>query len=138
MGKKKRHTIKSQVIINKADSTVICTSFCNGKRHDFGLFKESKVRFNKNIKVLADTGFQRIGKFHKNSEIPKKKTKKRPLTESEKANNHKISSERVQNEHAIAFIKRFRIVSEKYRNRRKRFALRFNLISGICNYELLL
>ena len=88
--------------------------------------------------MLADSGFQGIGKFHKNSEIPKKKAKKHPLTKAEKSNNHKISSERVQNEHAIAFIKRFRIVSEKYRNRRKRFALRFSLISAICNYELLL
>ena len=47
-----------------------------------------------------------------NSKIPKKKTQKHPLTKSEKANNHKISSERVQDEHAIAFIKRFRILSE--------------------------
>ncbi len=116
---------------------MVCTAFSNGKRHDFRLFKESKVWINKNIKVLVDTGFQGISKFHQNSEIPKKKTKKHPLTKSEKANNHKISSERVQNEHAIAFIKRFRILSEKYRNRRKRFALRFNLISAICNYELL-
>ena len=87
--------------------------------------------------MLADSRFQGINKFHKNSEITKKKTKKHPLADAEKFNNHKISSERVQNEHAIAFIKRFRIVFEKYRNRRKLFALRFNLISAICNYELL-
>ncbi|MDR2707980.1 MAG: IS5/IS1182 family transposase, partial [Nitrososphaerota archaeon] len=29
----------------------------------------------------------------------------------------------------------FKIVSDRYRNRRKRFGLRFNLIAGICNYE---
>ncbi|MDR0303498.1 MAG: IS5/IS1182 family transposase, partial [Chitinispirillales bacterium] len=29
----------------------------------------------------------------------------------------------------------FKVISEKYRNRRKRFKLRFNLIAGICNYE---
>jgi hypothetical protein len=28
------------------------------------------------------------------------------------------------------------IVSERYRNRRKRFGLRFNLIAGIYNFEL--
>lgn len=105
------------VVVNKADSTVICTDFSNGKCHDFRLFKESKVMINKNVKVLADTGFQGINKFHKDSKTPKKKTKKNPLTESDKANNRKISSERVQNEHAIGFIKRFRILSEKYRNR---------------------
>ena len=40
------------------------------------------------------------------------------------------------NENAIGFIKRFKIVSERYRNRRKRFGLRFSLIAGFCNYEL--
>ncbi|MDR2764965.1 MAG: IS5/IS1182 family transposase, partial [Tannerella sp.] len=40
------------------------------------------------------------------------------------------------NEHAIGFVKRFRILSEHYRNRRKRFGLRFNLIAAICNLEL--
>ncbi|MEG4234701.1 IS5/IS1182 family transposase, partial [Microcoleus sp. Pol11C3] len=28
------------------------------------------------------------------------------------------------------------ILSERYRNRRRRFGLRFNLIAGIYNYEL--
>jgi len=68
--------------------------------------------------------------------LPKKKTKKNPLTAEEKAQNRKISSERVSNEHAIGFIKRFKILSERYRNRRRRFGLRFNLIAGICNFEL--
>ena len=87
--------------------------------------------------MLADSAFQGIDKFHKNSEIPKKKTKNHLLTEAEKSNNHKISSERVQDEHAIVFIKRFRIVPEKYQNRRGHFALKLNLISSICNYEIL-
>ncbi|MGI8656137.1 MAG: IS5/IS1182 family transposase, partial [Pyrinomonadaceae bacterium] len=30
----------------------------------------------------------------------------------------------------------FRIVSERYRNRRRRYGLRFNLIAGLYNYEL--
>ncbi|KJV53055.1 putative transposase [Orientia tsutsugamushi str. Gilliam] len=32
--------------------------------------------------------------------------------------------------------KRFKIIADKYRNRRKRFGLRFNLISGIYNFDL--
>lgn len=115
---------------------MICTSFSNGKRHDFRLFKESKVLIHKNIKVFADTGFQGINKLHQNSDIPKKKTKKHPLSKSEKANNRRISRQRASNEHSIGFIKRFKIVSERYRNRRRRFSLRFNLISGICNFDL--
>ncbi|MBI3589838.1 MAG: IS5/IS1182 family transposase, partial [Candidatus Melainabacteria bacterium] len=36
----------------------------------------------------------------------------------------------------IGMLKRFKVISERYRNRRKRFALRFNLIAGVYNYEL--
>lgn len=39
-------------------------------------------------------------------------------------------------ENVIRSLKIFRLLSERYRNRRRRFSLRFNLIAGICNYEL--
>ena len=86
--------------------------------------------------VETDTGFQGIAKIHTNSVLPKKRTKKNPLSKEDKRYNRAISSDRVLNEHVIGRIKRFKIVSDRYRNRRKRFALRFNLISGICNFEL--
>jgi DDE superfamily endonuclease len=68
--------------------------------------------------------------------MPKKRSKNRPLSAEDKARNKQLSSERVFNEHVIGLIKRFKIVADKYRNRRRRFGLRFNLIAGICNYEL--
>lgn len=69
--------------------------------------------------------------------VYQKKSENNPLTPEDKANNRKISSERITNEHTIGFIKRFKILAERYRNRRKRFGLRFNLIAGVCNFELL-
>ncbi|GHU51240.1 hypothetical protein AGMMS49975_04040 [Clostridia bacterium] len=33
-------------------------------------------------------------------------------------------------------IKRFHIVADRHRNKRRRFGLRFNLIAGLCNFEL--
>ena len=68
--------------------------------------------------------------------MPKKKSKKKPLSQEEKMKNRNLSSQRVLNEHVIGKVKRFKIVADKYRNRRKRFGLRFNLIAGIYNYEL--
>lgn len=68
--------------------------------------------------------------------MPKKKSKKYPLTKADRQQNKKLSGERVLNEHVIGKIKRFKIVSDRYRNRRKRFGLRFNLIAGIYNFEL--
>ena len=115
---------------------MICTNFANGKRHDFRLFKESRVRIHPKIKVLTDTGYQGISKTHSNSALPKKKTKNNPLTKEDKRKNRRLSSERALNENVIGVIKRFKIISDRYRNRRRRFGLRFNLIAAIHNMEL--
>jgi ribosomal 30S subunit maturation factor RimM len=114
---------------------VICTNFSNGKRHDFRLFKESDLKFKNTSKVVTDTGYQGIQKIVSNSESPKKKAKNLKLTKEDKKRNSELASLRVSNEHVIGLIKRFKIVSDRYRNRRKRFGLRFNLIAGICNFE---
>ena len=68
--------------------------------------------------------------------MPKKKSKNHPLTKQDKKNNRTLSSERVLNENVIGVIKRFKIISDRYRNRRKRFGLRMNLIAGFYNFEL--
>jgi hypothetical protein len=85
---------------------------------------------------VVDTGYQGMQKLHNNTSLPKKKTKKNPLTRQDKTNNQKIASERVLNENVIGKIKRFKIIADRYRNRRKRFGLRMNLIAGIHNFEL--
>ena len=115
---------------------MICTNFANGKRHDLRLFKEFKVRMHPKIKALTDTGYQGIGRIHSNSALPKKKTKNNPLTREDKRKNRELSSERALNENVIGVIKRFKIIADRYRNRRKRFGLRFNLIAAIYNMEL--
>ncbi|SPR13889.1 IS5 family transposase ISOt6 [Orientia tsutsugamushi] len=88
--------------------------------------------------MITDTGYRVIQKIRNNSELPKKKSKKNPLTKNDKKNNSRLAGERVVNENVIGMlIKRFKIIADnKYRNRRKRFSLRFNLISGIYNFEL--
>ena len=88
------------------------------------------------VKILADTGYQGIQKIHPNSTIPIKRKRKEVLTKEQKTFNHKLSSKRVVVENVIGFLKRFRIISDRYRNRRKRFGLRFNLIAGLHNYEI--
>jgi len=121
--------------VDKESRKIICTAFSNGKRHDFRLFKESKTPIHPGIKVLTDTGYQGLQKRHRNTQMPKKKSKKNPLTKADKKTNQKLSSDRVINENIIGILKRFKIIADRYRNRRKRFALRFNLIAGIYNLE---
>jgi len=123
------------VVVDKKNRQIICTAFANGKQHDFKLFKKSDVRAKPETQLDTDTGYLGITKIHANSVLPRKSSKKKPLTKEDKAFNRAISSERVLNEHMIGFIKRFKIISDRYRNRRKRFGLRFNLICGICNFE---
>jgi hypothetical protein len=127
--------MKTLVVVDKSDKSVVCTAFANGKRHDFRLFKESNIRIDPEIIVKTDTGFIGIDKIHANSVLPKKRSKHNPLTKQDKQQNREISSERAANEHGIGFVKRFKILSERYRNRRKRFGLRFNLLAGICNFD---
>lgn len=100
------------------------------------MLKESKTHINPKTKVLLDSGYQGFNQIHPNSETPLKKTKKNPLTKEDKIKNQKLSSNRVKVENVIGSIKNFRIIAERYRNRRKRFFLRLNLIAGIYNYEL--
>ena len=88
------------------------------------------------ICTLADAGYLGISNLHENSQIPAKKSKLHPLTKEQKSYNHKLSSERIFVENVIRRLKIFRILSERYRNRRKRFGLRFNLIAAIYNLEL--
>ena len=122
--------------MDKKSQQIICTAFANGKRHDFRLFKESKTQIHPAIGVVTDTGYQGLQKIHAKTQMPKKKSKKNPLTKEDKRNNQQLSREQVLNENVIGSLKRFKILSDRYRNRRKRFTLRFNLIAGIYNLEL--
>ena len=123
------------MVVDKKTRKVICTAFANGKRHDFRLFRESKTHIHPGA-AKTDTGYVGIKKIHAPSVLPKKKTKKKPLTAAEKAFNREISKKRVSNEHAIGFIKRFKILAGRDRNHRKLFRLRCSLIAGICHFEM--
>ncbi|MFP3015364.1 MAG: IS5 family transposase [Wolbachia sp.] len=136
-GKKKRHTIKTQIVTEKKSKKVICTSFSNGRKHDFRMFRESKVAVLPQTKILADAGYRGMQKMHKNVVLPHRKTKKNPLSKEQKKENRTLMSHRAIVENVIGLLKRFKIISDRYRNRRKRFGLRFNLIAAIHNFELL-
>jgi transposase len=101
------------------------------------VYKESKIHVSLKTLGVTDSGFVGIVKLQSNSLLPVKKTKKRPLSKQDKYYNRVVAKLRAANEHIFSRIKRFRILSERYRNRRKRFGLRFNLVAGICNFELL-
>lgn len=135
-GKKKRHTIKTQVVFDVKSSKIVSVHLGCGSEHDFKLFKRTKLPIHSEIDLAVDSGYTGLHKIHAKSQIPKRRSKKRPLTKEDKRQNRKISSTRVAIENINARIKRFKIISERYRNRRKRFGLRMNLIAGIYNSEI--
>ena len=85
---------------------------------------------------MVDKGYQGIQKVHANSQVPKKKPRKGELSYSDKKRNKELAKNRLIGEHINRKLKIFNILADRYRNCRKRFSLRFNLIAGLYNYEL--
>ena len=127
--------MKGQLIIGEESEEVIATYFGKGKTHDYKLYEASRVRLSKEVGMKADSGYQGMQKKHDKVLLPKKNSKLRKLTKEEKRANRELSSKRIKVENVIRRLKIFRILGERYRNRRKRLGLRFNLISGIYNFE---
>lgn len=124
------------MLIDQSNQQIICTAHAKGKQHDFTVFKSSNTRLMPKVKCLADKGYQGIAKIHANSRTPKKRPRGGQLSIDDKHWNQQLAKLRVVIEHINRRLKVFKILSERYRNRHKRFGLRFNLIAGLYNYEL--
>ena len=112
-------------------------AFADEHTHDFTLFKESiGYSLPETILAFVDLGYLGILNFHENTFIPAKNSKYHRLTEAEQQLNKEIAGIRIAIEHFNAKFKTFQIMAQPYRNRRKRFELRAELICGIINYEL--
>ena len=133
-GKKKRHTSKFEVQINKKGKIVNISDEYGGRRHDF-FIRKSEDPMPRDAEKIVDLGFQGLQKRTKNVLIPYKRSKKIPLTEEQKQHNKTVASERMKIEHVFAKLKIFNILSSVYRNFQKKLHLRFNIISGIYNMQ---
>ncbi len=123
-------------MIQKSNKRILATTFCPGRVHDFALFKRSELPLHPATECLADSGYNGLDKHHENSRTPHKKSKQHPLTLEQKQGNKELARERLDVEHVIGWLKRFRILCGPYRNRRKRLGLRFNLIAALYNAHL--
>lgn len=114
---------------------IICCAFAPGSVHDFELFKQSKLSYSCLIKVIADSGYQGINQYYMCASIPIKASKKHALTPEEKQYNLELSQSRIYVEHTNRYLKRFKILSSRYRNKLRDFDKRVSLVSGIYNYQ---
>lgn len=107
-----------------------------GKTHDFTIFKDEFAGIDELIQVLADSGYQGIINFHANSKTPIKKPRGRELTTQEKTYNRELSRSRIVIENINRRIKRFKIMCDRYRNKRKRHGLRMTILCALHNLDL--
>lgn len=105
--------------------------------HDFQLFKKQRKKQKFKALLLVDKGYQGLNRLGMNCLIPFKSSKNKPLTLLHKQINREIGKRRIRIEHVNGKLKTFRILAERYRNRRKRMGLRLNLIAAIYNMELI-
>ena len=126
------------MIADQHSKQILATAFGPGRQHDFALFRASGTHFSPALENLADSGYQGLGKLHAHTRTPQKRSKHHPLTPTEKSANRTLAQARIVAEHILGKLKVFRILAERYRNRRRRFGLRFNLIAALYNYELAL
>lgn len=124
------------MIADQRTAEIVATAFSYGSKHDFQLFKEAGSDISDHVRILADAGYQGLAELHENCQTPFKKSKYHALTKKEKQRNRALARKRILIEHIFRKLKVFRILSERYRNRRKKFALRFNLIAALYNLEL--
>jgi hypothetical protein len=133
-GKKKRHTIKTEIRITRKGHIVHVSRSRRGAMHDFALHKEEPP-IPPDSRAFVDSGYQGLDKIHRATELPYKATKTKPLDKEEREYNHALSRYRVIVENIIGDIKTFKILSDRYRNKRKRYGIKFHIISGIVNLK---
>ncbi|MBD2341781.1 transposase family protein [Calothrix sp. FACHB-156] len=120
-GKKKQHTLKSQLVgLPKGKDIIDVAVGYPGPTSDINLFREQQKKFDSEQKFEGDKGYQ----GGKNITTPHKKKRKQQLTEQQKSENKILSSKRIFIEHLIRILKIFQITSQ-------RFALNSNIYKEI-------
>ena len=141
-GKKKMHTRKNTLITDEHKRIRFLSSTKNGSLHDFTLLKKEAITVNipKGICVWVDKGYTGIKSILAEGIsccIPKKMSKKHPLTQAEKQENQIISSIRMPVEHAIGGMKRFACMQTKIRNKNWNIEDSMPLLcAGLWNFHL--
>jgi len=140
--KRKRHTIKTQIVVTKNGRVIsVSNSVPGGRVHDYSLLKRSRVieRLPSQITQRVDLGYQGIETDYPNHTvvIPKQKPPKQELTKAQKRSNRKKAKRRIVVEHTLAHMKQFQILSQTYRNRRgknnRNYNRKIKIVAGLVN-----
>lgn len=139
-GKKRRHTRKHLAGVDEGKRVLVLTQAREGKVHDKRLLDEVEMveGIPDEIVIAVDLGFLGLQKEYENIDIPHKKPRGGSLSEEQKQENRERSRRRVRCENAFAGVKRYKIVSDVYRNRVRDFDDRSMLTAtGLWNFYLM-
>ena len=139
-GKKKRHTLKTQVVVvrrkkkpgpgakpRRVRIAAVSDTF-PGKVHDKKVFDQTGVVVPPGVKRTGDTGYVGTG-----LETPTKRPPKGELSARQKARNRRVSRRRIVAEHGIGKMKVWRIAAERYRNPLRQHTLIMKNVAGLHN-----
>lgn len=119
-GKKKRHTRKTQIIVNENGEIRAVSGSIPGSVHDLELFRQSGAakRIPEEVTAGGDSGYQGLhNELPKHSVfVPHKATRAHPLTPDQKLVNRELSSIRIRVENTLAELKHFKILADRFRH----------------------
>jgi len=139
-GKKKKHTVKTQLLTNKKGLIIHKTKHVAGRVHDYELWKRTHPSIPPDVELEGDSGYQGIQKDFSElkTRIPVKKPNGKKLTKKQKKHNKQLSKERVVVEHAIGKVKKFGIIGQEFRNRQNSYDTKMSVVTGIVNFRTML
>lgn len=127
-GKKRKQTIKTQVIASQAGRIRHISSSVPGNLHDKKLFDLTQLPQKIQQKMLADLGY-----LGTKCLLPKKSSKLHKLTLKQKRDNTKHSRLRVPIEHLFAHLKQWKILAHRFRSSLNNYNIIFRIVCGLRN-----
>jgi hypothetical protein len=138
-GKKKRHTVKTQLMVNNRGFISHKSAKKKGKRHDYDIFKENHPLTPKQVVNVVDLGYLGVDKDFPEqlSSLPNRKKRNKELSQEEKEHNKSHSRKRIVIEHTICQLKKYRILADIFRNKLRRYNKMSDIVSGLVNYQVI-
>jgi hypothetical protein len=138
-GKKKTHTLKSQVAVNEDTGAIIAVSdSVPGPTPDLKLLERSGLlqHLPPGVGAIGDAGYQGIDQLHALSRSPHKKPRGKPRPAEDVAYNHAFSGCRIAVENTINRLRRYQSLTQTDRQHRQQHAARVCAVAGLVNRQL--
>lgn len=139
-GKKKRHTIKTQVVVAPDGRLREVSDSVPGSTHDLTLLRQSGTldRLADDEGAMFDSGYQGVCNDAPDRTLyhPHRASRGHPLTDEQKAANRVLSHYRIVVEHTLAQLKRFKVLAQVYRHARDEYNTTFRIVAGLTNRHI--